>query len=241
MFGFTDVASVAKKKWRCWKKDYNERRYLVTIERLFKMSLYQYPLNLRFKLIALAPRIIVTDANGQEQLFVHQRTWKLKEDVPIYNNQKKERELFRIQANRIIDFSALYRFKDSGTGNSLGAVKRKGMRSIWRATYFSENAAGQTTHHIKEDNPWTKVGNALLSEIPIVGMFAGYFFNPSYTVYRGDQREDESQPVVKLAKNAAFFESSYTMELVQPSISQEEELQLLLTTLMVVQLERWRG
>ena len=48
------------------------------------MPTFQYPLQLRFKLIALAPRIIVTDASGQEVLFVHQDTFKLKEDIHIY-------------------------------------------------------------------------------------------------------------------------------------------------------------
>ena len=204
------------------------------------MAVFQYPINLRFKLIALAPRIIVTDAMGTEQMFVHQRTFKLKEDIILFNNSKKEREIFRIQADRIIDFSATYRFKDANQ-NPLGAVKRKGIRSLWRATYFSDNPTGQTTHHVKEDNPWTKVIDALMNEVPFLGFFTGYFFNPSYTAYRGANREDESQPVMKLEKQPAFFESSYHIQLVDQSISQAEELQLILSLLMIVQLERRRG
>lgn len=205
------------------------------------MSLYQYPLNLRFKLLALAPRITVTDASGTEQLFVNQKILNLREDVRIYNNSKKEREVYRIQANRIIDFSATYRFVNSATESPIGSIKRKGMRSLWRATYFSDNAGGQTTHHLKEDNPWIKVGDALLNEVPIVNFFTGYFLNPSYTAYKGSDRENESQPVMKLNKQPAFFESSYHIELVNPSVSQEEELQVLLSMMMLVQLERRRG
>jgi uncharacterized protein YxjI len=205
------------------------------------MPLYQYPLNLRFKLIALAPRVTVTDAGGTEQLFVNQKILNLKEDVRIYNNSKKEREVYRIKADRIIDFSATYRFTDSATERPLGAIKRKGMRSLWRATYFMDNAAGQTTHHLKEDNPWVKVGDAFLNEIPIVGLFTGYFLNPSYTVYRGENREDESRPVMTLAKQPAFFESSYTIQLVDAAVQPDEELEVLLGILMAVQLERRRG
>lgn len=205
------------------------------------MPQYQYPLNLRFKLIALAPRITITDASGTEQLFVNQKILNLKEDVRIYNNSKKEREVYRIQANRIIDFSATYKFVHSANNAPIGSVKRKGMRSLWRATYFSDNPNGQTTHHMKEDNPWVKIGDALLSEVPIVGLFTGYFMNPSYTAYRGADRENESQPVMKLVKTPAFFESTYSIELANPSVSADEEIQLLLSLMMLVQLERRRG
>lgn len=205
------------------------------------MSLYQYPLNLRFKLLALAPRIIVSDASGKEQLFVNQKIFNLKEDVRIYNNSNKERELYRIRADRIIDFSATYRFFDASGTSPLGSIKRKGMRSLWRSTYFLDNASGQTSHHAKEDNPWVKIIDALMSEIPVVGMFTGYFANPSYTAYRGSNREDETQPVMKLIKKPAFFESGYEIQLVNPQVSQEEELQVLLGLMMLVQLERRRG
>ena len=39
----------------------------------------QYPLELSFKIIALAPQIYVKDARGQELLYVRQKLLKLKE------------------------------------------------------------------------------------------------------------------------------------------------------------------
>ena len=206
------------------------------------MSALQYPLELRFKLFAFAPRIHVTDSAGVERMFINQKVWNLKEDILVYNNSNKENVIFRIRADRIIDFSARYRFyQGEGQGNSFGSVKRKGMRSIWRATYFVDTTDDVTSHHIKEDNAWTKVWDSLFSEIPILGMFTGYVFNPSFTVYRSADRNDESHPIMRLSKNKAFFESSYTLELVDPSISQEEELLCLMSMIMLVQLERRRG
>lgn len=196
---------------------------------------------MRFKLVALAPRIIVTDANNQEILFVHQKTWKLKEDILCYNSQKKDHVVYRIRADRVIDFSATYRFVDGNDTRSYGLVKRKGMRSIWRATYFSDNANGNTSHHLKEDKPWVKVWDALLSEVPFVNFFTGYMFNPAYTCYRGAERNDESQPVMKLKKLPAFFEGKYQIDLVEPTVSEAEEIQSLLSIIMLVQLERRRG
>lgn len=205
------------------------------------MPALQYPLSLRFKLVALAPRIFVTDAAGTERMFIHQKTFKLKEDILIYNNSNKNNVIFRIRADRVIDFSARYNFYQGEGEQLLGSVKRKGMRSLWRATYFVDDPNGQTTHHIKEDNPWTKVGDAVLSEIPIVNFFTGYMFHPSYTVFRGDNRDDESQPVMRLAKQPAFWESQYEIDILDSSMSQNEEINALLSLVMLVQLERRRG
>lgn len=208
------------------------------------MPLLQYPLNLRFKLLALAPRIYVTDAAGTERMFIHQRTWKLKEDILVYNDSNKDRVIFRIRADRIIDFSARYNFvqvQESGEEKPLGSVKRKGMRSLWRATYFMDDTTGNTTHYIKENNPWSKVGNSIFESIPFLGMLSGYLFHPVYTVYRGDNRQDESQPVMQLEKLSAFWESKYEIRLLNPEASQDEELRSLLSLIMTVQLERRRG
>lgn len=205
------------------------------------MSHYQYPLNLRFKLVALAPRIIMTDGADREILFVNQKILNLREDVRIYLNQSKQQEVFRIRADRIIDFSATYNFINSSNEQPLGRVKRKGMRSLWRATYYVDNPAGQQTHHIKEDNPWIKMMDALLGEVPYLSLLTGFFFNPTYTVYRGVDRTDETQPIMKLKKRASFFESTYNIELVNPQVDVHEEFLVLLSLMMMIQLERRRG
>lgn len=205
------------------------------------MPIYQYPLELRFKLVALAPRIIVTDAAGQEVLFVSQKVFKLKEDVRIYNNQSKQQEVFRIQAEKVLDFNTRYNFYDSNADRHIGSVKAKGWRSIWRATYHIDDPNGQQTHYIKEDNAWTKIWDALFSEIPFVGIFTGYIFHPSYTCYRGTNYEDETQPIMRIRKESAFFEGVYSMELLDPSVDPAEEARALLSFMLMVQFMRRRG
>lgn len=205
------------------------------------MSIYQYPLKLRFKLVALAPRIIVTDANGNEVLFISQKVFKLKEDVRIYRDQSKQEEVFRIQAEQILDFNTRYNFYQSGSDRHLGSVKAKGWRSIWRATYNVDDSAGQQTHFIKEDNPWVKILDVLFQEIPFLGIFSGYFLHPSYSAYRGGNYEDESQPVMQIQKEPAFFESAYSMNLLMPEIDPTEEARVLLSFMLMVQFMRRRG
>jgi hypothetical protein len=204
------------------------------------MPSLMYPLDLRFKLVAFSPQIYVKDAAGNEQMFIHQKVFKLKEDILVFNSSKKERVIFRIRADRVIDFSSTYRFFMGDTQeNPFGAIKRKGMRSFWRATYYVEYGS-QITHHVKEDNPWVKVWDSLLGEVG-GGLLTGYFFNPSYTLYRGENREDESQPIMRLSKKKSFTERSYSIELLDPSISNEEEVLSVLSMMMMIQLERYRG
>lgn len=205
------------------------------------MPIYQYPLKLRFKLIALAPRIIVTDASGKEVLFVSQKTFKLKEDVRIYNDQSKSQEVFHINAEQILDFNTRYNFYQSGSERHLGSVKAKGWRSIWRATYHIDQPSGEQTHFIKEDNPWIKVLDVIFQEVPVLGIFSGYVFNPSYTAYRGTSYEDESQPVMRIRKESAFFEGVYSMELLNPALDPAEEARVLLSFMLMVQFMRYRG
>lgn len=199
----------------------------------------QYPLTLNFKLIALAPRIRVTDATGREILYVQQKALALKEDVRVFSDESKSQELYRIKADRVFDFSARYTMTDSATGQEIGAIKHRGMRSIWKATYEIYDPAGQVTHVMTEDNPWVKILDAVVSDIPMLGMFTGYFLNPTYTVHQGSDREGTG--VLHLIKRPAFFESNFIIEQLGDSLSVDEERRLILGIIMAVQMERSRG
>jgi len=198
---------------------------------------YQYPLKLSFKLISMGPQIYVRDSGGREALFIHQKAFKLKEDVAVYADSSRNHELYRIKADRIIDFSARYHFTDSTSGMSLGAVKREGMRSIFKASYNIFGEGEQITHHIKEDNAWVRVMDALFADIPIIGMFSGYVFNPTYTVYQAGSET----PILHVKKLPAFFESVFELSKVGEPASEAEETRLILAVMMMTLLERMRG
>lgn len=204
------------------------------------MTYYNYPLNLRFKLIALAPRIIVTDSTGAQVAFVHQNAWKMKEDIRIFTDESKSREIFRINADRILDIKAKYYFTESASGQALGYVQPRALRTIWRATYQIFDAAGNVTHFIREDNPWIKVADALFNELPFIGIFTGFIFHPAYTAYRGSSTEDLSTPVIRLDKQPGFFEGVFTIDDVG-GVSKEEEMRLLLAMMLMIQFMRRRG
>lgn len=193
-----------------------------------------YPLSLSFKLLAIASQIYLRDANGNLIGYVKQKLFKLKEDINIFADEAQTQHLFNIKADRIIDFSANYRFTGN-QGNPLGSIRRKGMRSLWKANYQISDAAGNHVMNINEENGWVKVMDALFGELPIIGMFAGYIFNPTYLVTRID-----GTPVAKLSKEPAFFEGKFKLEPLT-QLSGDEETRTILSVLMMLLLERRRG
>lgn len=194
----------------------------------------QYPLDLRFKLFALANQIAVTDASGAVVLYCKQKAFKLKEDVTVFADEAQARPVFRIKADRVIDFSARYAI-ETADGQALGAVKRQGMKSLWRSHYDVSDAQGRPCFTIREANPWTKVFDSLLGEIPILGLATGYLFHPAYVVAR-----PVGTPMFKATKQPAFLEGKFRIT-EEGKYSEAEEALAVPAMLMVLLLERMKG
>lgn len=193
-----------------------------------------YPIDLTFKLLALASQIYIKDANGNLMGYVKQKLLKLKEDINVFSDESQTNVLFNIKADRVIDFSARYNFTSSN-GQFLGSIKRQGMRSIWKANYEIFDASGNQVMQIHEESAWIKVADSLVGEVPILGMFTGYLFNPAYIISKMD-----NSPVLRLHKQPAFFESKFQLS-AQEKMSESEETLVLLGALTMVLLERARG
>jgi hypothetical protein len=192
-----------------------------------------YPLTLAFKLIAIAPQITVSDAGGRLVMYVKQRAFKLKEDVRVFADREQTRELYRIAADRVIDWSAQYDIT-SADGRVIGAVKRRGMRSLWRAHYDLLRGGGAALT-IQEGNAWVKVLDGLLGELPFVGVLTGYLFNPSYVV-----ADAAGRPLLRVVKRRTLFESRFTI-VPEGTLSDADEELALLGVMMMTLLERSRG
>jgi hypothetical protein len=82
------------------------------------------------KLVGASFRIF--DASEQLVGLCDQAAFKLKEDIRIYADETKTREILVIKARTILDFSAAYDIWDVSRGLKVGALRRKGMRSILR-------------------------------------------------------------------------------------------------------------
>src|SRR5918998_6170482 len=102
-------------------------------------GMLSYPLDLGFKIVTIGTRIRVTDATGRQVAYVRKKKLKLKEDVRVYEDEAQSRLLFRMKADRMLDFSARYAISGPD-GHPIGAVGRQGMKSLWSSTYLLTDA-----------------------------------------------------------------------------------------------------
>lgn len=195
----------------------------------------QYPLTLSFKVLALASQATITDASGRTVLYTKQKMFKFREHVELWTDKSQGTRLADIKANKVIDWSARY-FSTDADGNPIGSVGRRGWRSLWKAHYESFNPGDETPDFsIKEENPWSKIADSLLGEIPILGIFCGYLFHPKYVASRSN-----GSPAMRLTKQPAFWEGKFKIEKLE-EMAPREELNLLLSFLMLILLEKRRG
>ncbi|GAA4235949.1 hypothetical protein GCM10022291_19120 [Postechiella marina] len=193
-----------------------------------------YPVDFKFNIGTLSNDFTATDSLGETIAYVKQKMFKFKEDILIYNNASKQHLDYRINADRWIDFSAAYSIKDKND-KEIGKVARKGWRSIWKTEYELIDQHQKLQYHIREDNAWVKVLDSLLGEIPVLGFFTGYFFNPSYSVL-----DLNNKAIVKLTKEASFFGRKFKISKLN-DIDLDDQERIILGLMMMILLERRKG
>ena len=116
--------------------------------------------------------------DGHVVLFSEQKLFKLKEDIRIYSDDSKSQELLAIKARNVIDFSAAYDVMDATTQVRVGALRRKGLRSMFQDQWEILSPNDQLQGAIQEDS----LGNALLRRFLL-----GCFFPQHYKVTLGTE------------------------------------------------------
>jgi uncharacterized protein YxjI len=201
---------------------------------LQRMHDVNYPLDLTFKIGTLSNDFVVKDANGSTISYVKQKMFKLIDEISVFNDEKQSDLLYHIKANKWIDFSATYLFTDK-SGRDIGRIARLGWASIWKSRYeiYDENQNKDLL--IEEENAWIKVLDSMLSEVPLLGIFTGYFFNPTYIVTRPDGTQ-----VVRLSKKASFWGRRFSIDQLN-NFEKGEEERIVLGLMMMILLERRKG
>ena len=192
-----------------------------------------YPLDLSFKIVTIGTRIRVTDATGRWVAYARKKKFKLKEDVRVYEDENQNRLLFRMKADRMIDFSARYAVSGPD-GHPIGAVGRQGMKSLWSSSYVLTDASATEAGSIREENAWVRVLDGLAESVPFGDAFGGLFLNPAYLAHL------HGRDVLRVQKQRSILESSFHIEKLADFSENEEDL-LLAGIIMMVLLERDRG
>ncbi|MBK8702725.1 MAG: hypothetical protein IPN33_03320 [Saprospiraceae bacterium] len=198
------------------------------------MQNLSFPLDFTFRISTLSNDFTAKDAKGQTVAYVKQKLLKLVDEITVFNNETKSIVHYTIKANKWIDFSVTYTFTDK-MGKDIGRIARKGWASLWKAHYEIFDGKQQQDLVIQEENGWIKVADALLSEIPFLGILTGYLFNPSYIVKRPN-----GDLVARLKKEPSFWGRQFSVSKLS-EFEEGEEDRIVLGLMMMILLERRRG
>jgi uncharacterized protein YxjI len=133
---------------------------------------------LKRQVFALTGKVRVYTSSGMLSLYSEQKMFKLREDIRVFEDEAKIREVLWIQARQIIDFAAAYDVIDQTTGQKVGAIRRKGWQSMLRDAWEVLDPYDQLIGVIQEDSPMT----AFLRRILL-----GSLLPQSYEVLIGDR------------------------------------------------------
>jgi uncharacterized protein YxjI len=94
----------------------------------------------------------VYDESENVVLYSKQKAFKLREDIRLYTGEDMRTEVLTIHARSVIDFGATYDVVDAQTGESVGALRRKGLRSMLRDRWLILGPDDAERGMMEEDN-----------------------------------------------------------------------------------------
>ncbi|HEX8235778.1 MAG TPA: hypothetical protein VF600_07460 [Abditibacteriaceae bacterium] len=94
----------------------------------------------------------VDDPSGNVVLYANQKGFKLKEDIRLYTGEDMTKEMITIRARNILDISATYDVTDATTGEKLGALRRKGFKSMIQDEWIFLDAQDREMGTLQEES-----------------------------------------------------------------------------------------
>ncbi|SDX08113.1 hypothetical protein [Paenibacillus sp. CF384] len=116
-----------------------------------KFNHHQYVVRKQI-LSLVGAKIDIFDIDERPVLFSKMKAFKLKEDIRLYGDETMQEELITIQARSVIDFSSTFDVVDVETGNKIGSLRRKGMKSIFKDEWAILSPSESEIGLVKEDN-----------------------------------------------------------------------------------------
>ena len=90
--------------------------------------------------------------NGELVFYSRQKAFRLKEDIRLYGDENATEEVLTIHARSWLDFAAAYDVVDTRTGEKVGALKRRGFKSMVRDEWIFMDADDNDIGLIQEES-----------------------------------------------------------------------------------------
>lgn len=107
----------------------------------------------------------IYDPDGNVAFYSKMKAFKLKEDIRIYTGEDMQEEVLTIKARSILDFSSAYDVVDPTTNEKVGALKRKGLKSILKDEWIFMDADDREIGLIKEDSTFLALFRRVLTSL----------------------------------------------------------------------------
>ena len=118
----------------------------------------------------------IYNSNEEVVFYVNQKGFKLKEDIKVFTGEDMTQELLSIRARNVIDISAIYDVFDTETGEKLGSLRRKGLKSILKDEWLILDANENEVGNIQEDSMALALVRRFLTNL-VPQTFIGTFKN----------------------------------------------------------------
>ncbi len=150
----------------------------------------------------------IYDENGKLLFYSKQKAFKLKEDFRIYSDESQSEELLTIKTPQIFDISATYNVYDKTTGEPVGAIKRKGLKSFIKDEWIFLSRDGQEIGKLTERDMTSAILCRLFRFIP-----------QTYII-----TSSGGKGVAEIKRHFNLFVLKYTMRITEPEPSIDRRL-----------------
>jgi len=163
----------------------------------------------------------VYDESGNLLFHSKQKAFKLREDFRVYSGERQAEELLTIKTPQILDIGATYNVQDTTTGEAIGAIRRKGLKSMVKDEWIFLSNDGREMGRLTERSMSGALLSRFISLIP-----------QAYVIISADGRE-----VAEIKQHFNPFVLKYTMTIVEPTPSIDRRL-LISSGILLAGIER---
>ncbi len=97
--------------------------------------------------------------------YCKQKAFRLREDIRLFTDESQRTELMWIRARQIVDFAACYDVVDSASQQKVGALRRRGFKSIVRDSWEVLDADDRAVAKVEEDSTVLALVRRFLSNL----------------------------------------------------------------------------
>jgi uncharacterized protein YxjI len=113
----------------------------------------------------------VWTGDGQLIMYIKHPILKLREEFMVYEDEAQTRPMLRVKSKQVIAINFSYEITDAVTGQTYGAVQKKGLKSILRDKFILLDPAGTEIGYAEEQGasvlrrffPWLTSKHAIFA------------------------------------------------------------------------------